>query len=154
MIIMSFRILFLRSEIYFLLTSIEFQVDSLQIEYKNLTWVWGRNRKFRPEGHCLASRGCTEWCKTVIPKDGIFFPHRTLMFDSFSCIPFDFRMFYFKSCIYYHTQGRWRFFKMTSLWRCNDVNLMTKLRDVLYNLCKPNALEKKKSFWGEVTWVR
>ena len=91
----------------------------------NLTRVWGADRKFCPEGHCLASRGCAEWCKTVIPRDGIFFPHRTLMFDSFSCIPIDFRMFYLKSSIYYHTQWCWRgtFFKMTSLWCRNDVNL-------------------------------
>ena len=29
--------------------------------YKNLTWLWDADRKFRPEGHCLASRGCAEW---------------------------------------------------------------------------------------------
>ena len=77
-------------------------------DYKNLTWMWGADRKFRPEGRCLASRDFAKWCKTVIPRNGIFFPHRTLMFDSFSCLPFDFRMFYFKSSIYYHTQWRWR----------------------------------------------
>ena len=44
----------------------------------------GSGRKFRPEGHCLASRGFAEWCQTVIPRDVIFYPHRTLMFDSFS----------------------------------------------------------------------
>ena len=36
-------------------------------EYKNLSWVRGMDRKIRPEGHCLASRG---------------------LMDSFSCIPF------------------------------------------------------------------
>ena len=58
--------------------------------------MWGADRKFRPKGHCLASRGCAQWCKTVIPRDGIFFLHQTLMFDSFSCIPFDFECFILK----------------------------------------------------------
>ena len=30
------------------------------------------------------------------PRDGIFYPHWTLMFDSFSCIPFDFECFILK----------------------------------------------------------
>ena len=112
-------------------------------EYKNLTWVWGADRKFCPEGHCLASRGSAEWCKTVIPRDGIFYLHRTIMFDSFSCLPFDFLMFYFKSIIHYHTQWRWHktFLNLTSLWRRNDINLMTKLCDILYNQRKLNSCE-------------
>ena len=61
--------------------------------YNNLTWVWDADRKFRPEGHCLASWGFVEWCKTLIQRVGIFYPHRTVMFDSFSCIPFDFECF-------------------------------------------------------------
>ena len=73
-----------------------FIISGIQ-EYKNLTWVWGAERKFRPEGHCFASRGFAEWCKTVIPRDGIFYRHRTLMFDSFSCIPFDFEYFFLKN---------------------------------------------------------
>ena len=32
----------------------------------------------------------------VIPKDGISYPHRTLRFESFSCIPFDFECFILK----------------------------------------------------------
>ena len=40
-------------------------------DYKNLTWVLSVDRKFHPKGHCLASRGFAEWCKTVIPRDGI-----------------------------------------------------------------------------------
>ena len=63
---------------------------------KNLTWVRGADRKFHPEGYCLASRGYAEWCKTVIARDGIFYPHRTLIFDSFSCIPFYFKCFILK----------------------------------------------------------
>ena len=47
----------------------------------------GRNfladRKFRSECHCLASRNFAELYKTVIPRYGIFCPHRTFMFDSF-----------------------------------------------------------------------
>ena len=82
-------------------------------DYKNLSWVWGADRKIRPSGslfgitrrvmpnsnpegriflsagHCLASRGFDEWFQTVIPRDGFFYPHRTAMIDSFSCIPFD-----------------------------------------------------------------
>ena len=30
------------------------------------------------------------------PRDGIFCPHRTLVFDSFSCIPFDSECFIVK----------------------------------------------------------
>ena len=70
--------------------------------------MWAADRNFRPEGHCLASRGFAEchclasrgfaeWCKTMIPRDGIFYPHRTLMFDSFSCVPFDFECFILKA---------------------------------------------------------
>ena len=66
------------------------------VYYKNLTWVWGADRKFCPEGHCLASGGFAKWCKTVIPRNRIFYPHRTLMFDSFSCIHFDFECFILK----------------------------------------------------------
>ena len=114
----------------------------LGIEYKNPTWVWGADRKFRPEGHCLASRGCTEWCKTMILRDGIFYPHRTLTFDSLSCIPFDFECFILK--VAYNTQWRWRmiFLNLMSSWCRSDVNLMTKLRDVLCNQCKLNYREK------------
>ena len=60
-------------------------------DYKNLTWVWGADRKFCHEADCLASQG-----KTMIPRDRIFYPHWTLMFDSFSCISFDFKGFILK----------------------------------------------------------
>ena len=30
------------------------------------------------------------------PRDRIYYPHRTLMFDSLSCIPFDFECFILK----------------------------------------------------------
>ena len=59
--------------------------------------VWGADRKFHPEGHCMASRGFAEWCKILIPRDGIFYPQWTLMFDSFSCIPFHFQCFILKA---------------------------------------------------------
>ena len=62
-------------------------------DYKNLTWAWGADRKFHPRGHCLASGGCAEWHQIVIPRDRIFYPHRTLMFDPFSGISFDFEYF-------------------------------------------------------------
>ena len=41
------------------------------------------------KGHCLASRGFADWCQTVNPRDGFFYPHRTTMIDSFSCTPFE-----------------------------------------------------------------
>ena len=62
-------------------------------DYKNITWAWSADRKFRPRGHCLASRGCAEWHQIVILRDGIFYPHWTLMFDPFSGISFDFEYF-------------------------------------------------------------
>ena len=98
-------------------------------DYKNLTWVWDADRKFRPEGHCLASRGFAEcclapwgfaeWCKTMIPRDGIFYPHQSLMFDSFSCIPFDFECFTLQAVfITTHNDVDVRRF---SIWRHFDV---------------------------------
>ena len=112
------------------------------------------------------------WCKTVIPREGIFSPHRTLMLDFFFLLTFWFRIFYFKSSlvmqnsepegwnflsasnidvgffflltfwfrifyfkssIHCRTQWRWRrtFLKLTSSWHRCEVNLTTKLRDVL-----------------------
>ena len=83
---------------------------------KNLTWEWGADRKFRPEGHYLTSRGCAEWCKTVIPRDGIFYQHRTLM----SCKHFDSECFIVKAA-FITTQndvGIGHFLKLTSLhWK-------------------------------------
>ena len=57
---------------------------------------------------------------------------------------FWFRIFYFKSSIHCRTQWRWRrtFLKLRSLWHRCDVNLTTKLHDVLYNQCKPDSHEK------------
>ena len=42
--------------------------------------------KFHQEGHCFASQGFAKWCESVIPKDGICYPYRTLMLDSFPCV--------------------------------------------------------------------
>ena len=68
-----------------------------------------------------------EWCKTVIPRDGTFYLHRTLMFDSFSCISFDFE---------------WFILKVAFITTYNDDDVgTTKLHNVLYNQCKPNSLE-------------
>ena len=55
----------------------------------------------------VASRGFAEWCETVIPRDGIFYLHQTLMFDSFSCIPLDFEWFILKIAFINHIQWRW-----------------------------------------------
>ena len=99
--------------------------------------MWGADRKLRPEGHCLASRGFA----------GIFYPHLALMFDSFSCIPFDFEYF-----IHFHTQWRWRktFLNLASLWCCNDINLTTKLRDVLYT--NTNRIDVKTFCFYPTHW--
>ena len=93
----------------------------------------------------------TVWHHKALPSDakqwsrGTEFSVRT----KHSCLilflhTFRFRMFYFKSGIHYHIQWCWRrtFFKLTSLWRQNHVNLTTKLRDILYNQCKPNSCEQ------------
>ena len=101
-------------------------------------------------------RGFVEWCKTVIPRDGIFYPHQTLMFDSFSCIPFVFECFILK-VEFITTHNDAEVGHLTSLWRRNDINLTTKLRDVLYNQCKPNSREKCFFFFFFfffLSWVR
>ena len=92
------------------------------LDYKNLTWVWSADRKFCPEVHWHH-----DWCKTVIPRDGTFYLHRTLMIDSFSCIPFDFEWFILKVAF-------------ITTYNDNDVGT-TKLHNVLYNHCKPNSRE-------------
>ena len=67
------------------------------------------------------------------PWDGIFYPHQTFMFDSFSCIPFDFGCFILKVAFItaYNDVDVGQDFKMTSLWCQNDVNLTTKLHNFL-----------------------
>ena len=104
--------------------------------------LFGITRLLRPEGHHLASRGCAEWCKTVIPRDGIFYPHRTLM----PCIHFDSACFIVKVA-FITTQndvGIGHFLKLTSLHY-----------GVLYNQCKPNPRDNFLFLsMGEITWVR
>ena len=34
------------------------------------------------------------WCQTVIPKDRVFYPHQTVMVDSFPCTPFQFLLLF------------------------------------------------------------
>ena len=98
--------------------------------------MWGADRKFRPEGHCLVARGSDPEGQNFLstPKTHVCF---------FFLYTFRFWMFYFKSSIHYHTQWCWcrTFLSLTSLWRRNDVNLTTKLHDVLYNQCKPDSRE-------------
>ena len=69
---------------------------------------------------------------------------------------FRFLMIYFKSSIYNHMQWCWHgtFFKITSLWHRNDINLMTQLRDVLYNLCKPNHVAIFFMGWDNMGEIR
>ena len=35
------------------------------------------------EDHCLASQGFAEWCQTVIPRVGFFYPHQPTMIEIF-----------------------------------------------------------------------
>ena len=58
-------------------------------DYKNLSWMRGTDKKIRPGGYCSASFGIASRCRTMIPRDDFFHPHRTSMIDSFSFIPFD-----------------------------------------------------------------
>ena len=102
-------------------------------EYKRLTRVRGADRKF-----C----GFASWCQIVIPRAGIFYPHRTLIFDFFSCIPFDYQCFILEvAFITIHNDTDIGHFEIWRPWCRKDVNLMTKLRNVLYNQCTPNSCE-------------
>ena len=108
-------------------------------------------------GRCRRSLfGITRLCWVMQNSDpeGLnFYLHRTVMFDSFririvycwnavTTITHQeffflhivhFWMFYFESRIHYHSQWHWRstFLNLMSSWNCNDVNLTTKLHDVL-----------------------
>ena len=91
-------------------------------DYKNLRRVFGADKKFRPEDHCLVSRGLKLHPAWLVmpnsdPRDGIFYPHRTLVFDSFSCIPFDFECFILKGALIniHNDVYVGHFFKLTSL---------------------------------------
>ena len=113
------------------------------------SWVWGVDRKLHPEGHCLASRGCAEWCKTVIKRDGIFFPHPPLMFDTFSCVPFGFECVVLKvAFITIHNDVdighflKWRHTVMSQWRQPNDKVTWSPIQQ-----CKP-------TFWTEITWMR
>ena len=50
-------------------------------DYKNLSWVWGADKKIQSEDHCLASWGFAEWSQRTIflsasnSHDGFFFLH-------------------------------------------------------------------------------
>ena len=43
--------------------------------YKNLSWVWGRNRKIHPEDHPFCITRLAEWWQTVIARDRFFLSH-------------------------------------------------------------------------------
>ena len=97
----------------------------------------------------IPSRG--HWHHMALPSDakqwsqGTEFSIRTeLMIYSFSCIPFNSECFILKVAFIttYNEVDVGHFFKIMSLWRQNHVNLTTKLRDVLYNQCKPNSRGK------------
>ena len=66
------------------------------IYYKNLTWVWGADRKFRPEGHCLASQGFAKHAKQWSRGTEFFICTEHSCLILFSCIPFNFECFILK----------------------------------------------------------
>ena len=106
----------------------------------------------------------TVWHHEAMPSDAkqwsrgteFSYLHRTLMFDSFSCLPFEFECFILKVAfiIRYNDNDVGNVFKMTSLWCQNDVNLTTKLREVLYNQCKLNSREKFFLGWANMGEIR
>ena len=61
----------------------------LMWEYKNPSWLYGVDRKLCPKGHFRQ-----KWCQTVIPKDRVFYPHQTVMVDSFPSTPFQFLLLF------------------------------------------------------------
>ena len=68
--------------------------------YKSLTWMWGKDRKFHPEGHCFALRGCAEWCKTEDHEGRNFLSAPNTLVWFYFLHTFRFWMFYFKSSIH------------------------------------------------------
>ena len=102
--------------------------------------------------------GITRLCRVMPhsdPEERNFLSAPNTHVGFFFLHTFRFRMSYFKSSITTHNDVDIGHFKITSLWRRNDVNLTTKLRDVLYNQGKPNSREKKYFFgWDNVGEIR
>ena len=108
--------------------------------------MWGADRKFHPEGHCLASQTLLSDAKQR--SRGMEFSILTKQ----SCLilflaPFDFESFILK-VIFITTyddvdpsQLTYDILNLTSSWCSNDVNITTKLGDVLFNQCKPKSRE-------------
>ena len=101
------------------------------------------------------------WCRIVIPRERIFYPHRTLMFDSFSCIPFNFECFILKvAFITIHNDDDEEIF-LTWL-HCDIVNIIVMLQwrqpnyKIVWRPIQPMQTEFtwKFSFLDEITWVR
>ena len=98
----------------------------------------------------------TVWHQDAFPSDaklwlrGTEFSIRTI-FDSFSCIPFDFEMFYFKSSIHYHIQWCWCrtfFFQMTSHVTSKWHQPIDKVKCVTSYIMKANRIHMKIFFLG------
>ena len=72
----------------------------------------------------------------MIPSDGFFYPHQTIMIDSFSCIPFDFNVGITinESRYYTLTSAILKFDVVCDVIMTSTTNVLTtELCDVLYN---------------------
>ena len=112
--------------------------------YKNLTWVWGTDRKFLPEGSLF---GITR-LENSVPMATVWHYEAFLSTPNthawfFFLHTFRFQMFYFKSSIHYHTFEIWRHCEsyMTS-YTTNAQRIHLKL---FFFFILP---------MGEITWVK
>ena len=91
---------------------------------QNVLGADGGNRR----GSLLASQGFAEWCQTVIPRGGFFYPHQTTVMDSF--------LAYLLSsfCSYMLTSATLRVYVVCDVATTSTSNVLaTELRDFLYN---------------------
>ena len=95
--------------------------------YKDLSLVWGVDRKIHPEDHCLASRGLPSDARQWLRGTDFFCLPITPMIDSYSCITFISERRIFNNVFTLITDIR--HIVMTLLWR-----LMTSLHTVTATL--------------------
>ena len=111
-------------------------------DYKNLTLMWGADRKNPSEGHCLVSRGFAEWCQPVNPRNRFFYPHRTTMIDSFSCISEPEGRIFLSA-----PNNHYRFFFLHQWTRGTDFSIRTEQPWHPPSLTRVFAVRMKKA-WG------
>ena len=100
-------------------------------DYKNLSWVWGVDRKFRPEGYC----------QTVISRDWFFLSTPKIRDRFFFLHTFHFWQWEFDNAVISIADVRHNVMTIplrlvTSLY--SVTNLTMAYRDVLHNQCIPN----------------